>query len=205
MTELNIYQRVNAVQKEVSYVQKDKQVSGGGTNYKAVTHDQVVSVIRESLVKAGIVVYPEQLGHSMPILRDIKSDVKMHLYDGDYAIHFVNIDKPDDRITVTINAQANDNGDKAPGKAVTYATKAAMLKVFNLETGEDEESRAEQRNIDYITAEQAAKVWPYLVDDKGYWTPLGSKCSVAFGFKTVYEMKSKHFNKVLEQCKSSKA
>jgi hypothetical protein len=34
-----------------------------------------------------------------------------------------------------------DNADKAPGKAISYAKKYAVLKLFEIETGEDEESR----------------------------------------------------------------
>lgn len=139
----NIFQRINAVRKEVEYVKKDRQVSGAGANYKAVTHDQVVATVRASAVKHGVVIYPEQLQHSMPIMRDVKNEVKMHLYSGDYAVHFVNEDDPQDRLSLTINAHANDNGDKAPGKCVTYAVKTAVLKVFFLETGEDDESRME--------------------------------------------------------------
>lgn len=152
MGELNIYQRINKVMQAVKYVQKDKQVSGGGQNYKAVTHDQVVSVARHELVKAGIVIYPEQLTSRLLQERDLSREIKMHLYSGDYAIHFVNMDKPEDRITVCINAHAADNGDKAPGKAVTYATKAAILKVLTLETGDDDESRAKDQDV--ITNEQ---------------------------------------------------
>jgi len=141
MSELNIYQRVNAVMKEVEYIQKDTNVTGAGGGYKAVSHDALIAHIRKHLIEKGIVIYPEQLTSSMLILRDLSKDIKMHLYSGDYAIHFVNMDNPEDRITVSINAQAGDNGDKAPGKAVTYATKAAILKVFLFETGDMEESR----------------------------------------------------------------
>jgi len=141
MSDLNIYQRINAVMKKITYVQKDKAVSGGGQNYSAVTHDNVTAQIRQHLVIEGIVVHLEQLKGELLIKRDVKSDIKMHLYSGDYAISFVNIDNPEDRVTVTINAHAADNGDKAPGKAASYATKYAMLKVFSIETGENEESR----------------------------------------------------------------
>jgi hypothetical protein len=146
MSEANIYQRLNAVMKAVKYVQKDKQVSGGGANYKAVTHDQVVSVARHELVNNGVLIYPEQLESHMIQVRDPTQEIKMHLYSGDYAVHFVNIDKPDDRVTVTINAHASDTGDKAPGKAATYAVKTAVLKVLFLETGENDESRAKDQD-----------------------------------------------------------
>lgn len=142
MSELNIYQRINAVMKKIKYIQKDGSISGGGQSYKAVTHDNVTSIVREHLVTHGIVVLVEQLKSDLLIKRDVKQDVKMHLYSGDYAISFVNIDTPEDRATVTINAHAADNGDKAPGKAASYATKYAMLKIFSIETGENEESRS---------------------------------------------------------------
>ena len=142
MSDLNIYQRINAVMKEVEYVQKDAGISGGGANYKAVTHDQVTSVIRKSMVTHGIVVQVEQLKSEMLIKRDVEAGVKMHLYSGDYAVSFINIDKGEDRLTTTINSHANDNGDKAPGKAASYAVKYAMLKTFTLETGESDESRS---------------------------------------------------------------
>ena len=58
--ELNIYQRINNVMKAVKYVQKDSSVSGGGVNYKAVSHDQVVSVLRQALVDHGIMIFPNQ-------------------------------------------------------------------------------------------------------------------------------------------------
>ncbi len=141
MSEKNIYQRINAVMEKISYVKKDGNITGGGQNYKAVTHDNVTAQIRAHLVEAGIVVHLEQLKGEMLIKRDVKNDIKMHLYSGDYAISFVNIDKPEDRATVTIQAHAADNGDKAPGKAASYATKYAMLKMFSIETGENEESR----------------------------------------------------------------
>ena len=141
MSELNIYQRINAVMKKIAYIQKDKAVSGGGQNYRAVTHDNVTAIIRPHLVEMGIVIHVEQLRSELLIKRDLTKEIKMHLYSGDYGVSFVNIDSPEDRVTVTINAHAADNGDKAPGKCASYATKVAMLKTFSIETGEDEESR----------------------------------------------------------------
>ena len=138
MSELpNIYQRIKEVMKNIEYVATDTQVSGGGANYKAVSHDMVTAVIRKHLVEHGIVVHLEQMRSEILVKRDLdaKTPVKMMLYSGDYGVSFVNIDKPEDRVTVTINAHASDTVDKAPGKHARYATKMAMLKMFALETG----------------------------------------------------------------------
>lgn len=153
---MNIFQRLNKVMSEVAYIKKDAAVTGAGGGYKAVTHDQVVSIVRGKFVEHGIVVYPVERESSMPIMRDVKNDVKMHLYSATYDINFVNMDDPNDRAVVTVTAHANDNGDKAPGKCVTYATKSAILKILCLETGENDESREEVRE----------KSKPTLTDDR---------------------------------------
>ena len=156
----NIYQRINAVMKEVSYVQKDSTVQ----TYKAVSHDMVTAVIRPQLVKHGIVVQLEQLRSEILVKRDKKAGENMHLYSGDYAIHLVNMDNPDDRVSVTINAHAADNGDKAPGKAASYATKVALIKIFSLETGEDDE----QRFADPYSPEQLEAYHELIETEKAY-------------------------------------
>ena len=130
MDDKNIYQRINAVMQEVEYVQKDKAVSGGGVNYKAVTHDQAVSVLRKSLVKHGIVINPVQVSGEFLEMRNMNATpnpIKMGLYTGSYDIYFVNMDKPEDKVCLSVQAHASDNSDKAPGKAMTYAVKTAIL------------------------------------------------------------------------------
>lgn len=136
---MNIYQRINGVRQAISYVQKDKAVSAGaGGSYKAVTHDAVIGQVRAHLIAAGIVIVPTLIEATFHAK---EPDAKQRLYQARYRIDFVNCDAPDDRFPVEIEAHALDNGDKAPGKALSYATKYAILKVFAIETGEDDESR----------------------------------------------------------------
>jgi len=167
MNEMNIYQRINAVMSEIDYVQKDASITGGGVNYRAVTHDNVTALIRPHLVTHGIVVLVEQMKSEILVQRSVKgdpkTDVKMSHYSGDYGVSFVNIDKPDDRATVTINAHAMDNGDKAPGKAMSYATKMAMLKMFSIETGESDESRTAE-SLPYSES-QLAEFMGYIEEE----------------------------------------
>ena len=146
MPELNIYQRLNAVMKAINYVKKDASITGAGAGYMAVTHDQVTAITRKHFIEAGIIIVPNLLRSEIVVKRDLaaKIPVKMMLYSGDYAIHFVNIDDPKDEAVVTVNAHANDNGDKAPGKALSYATKSAVLKILSLETGVNDESRTHE-------------------------------------------------------------
>jgi hypothetical protein len=138
----NIYQRINAVMAQVTYVQKDADVRAGQSSYKAVTHDMVVSVLRKSMVDHGIVVKVSQLKGKYIERRDLSRDIKQNFYTGTYEISFVNIDDTSDRLILQLQGHASDSGDKAPNKAISTAVKYALLKVFSLETGENEESRA---------------------------------------------------------------
>lgn len=143
----NIYQRINEVRKMIGYVQKDKAVSTGGGSYKAVTHDAVTGMIRDALIKHGVVIVPSV---TSCVFHPKEPDAKQRLYEATYDIEFVNIDEPTDRIVSKQSAHALDNGDKAPGKAQSYATKYAILKLFNIETGDDDESRYQQEEFDTV-------------------------------------------------------
>lgn len=154
---MNIYQRINSVMKAVSYVQKDARVQ----NYSAVTHDNVTAVLRPELVKQGIVVEVSQLTGRVLDKWQTKGGANMHRYQGDYEISFVNIETPEDRVTIKVQAHADDTADKAPGKSMSYATKYGMLKTFSLETGENEEGRYGEA----YTPEQL-EVYHELIDQK---------------------------------------
>jgi len=138
---LNIYQRINEIRKKVAYLKKDAKVQG----YQAITHDAVTGAIREYLIDYGVVVVPNEMGSSMVETGTQTSHGTPWMrYEAKYTIEFVNIDEPEQTVPINVTAHAMDTGDKAPGKALSYATKMAMLKLFSIETGEDDEERAEQ-------------------------------------------------------------
>ncbi len=149
----NIYQRINAVRKMIGYVQRDKTVSTGGGSYKAVTHDAVTGMVRAGLIEHGIVIVPALVSH---IFNQKEPEAKQRLYEATYRVAFVNIDDPQDKVDVDVSAHALDNGDKAPGKAMSYAANYAILKVFSIETGEDDESLYQTE--EFVLAEHVGKL-----------------------------------------------
>lgn len=125
--DLNVYQRINAVMKEVKYVQKEnKKVNG---QYTFVSHDAVTAVLHGPLAENGIVM----LNSIVELTQDgNRTAVKMQ-------IDFVNMDEPTDKVTIYHWGYGIDPTDKGIGKAVSYAVKYALLKTFCLETGDDAE------------------------------------------------------------------
>ena len=149
--ERNIYQRINAVMNDCEYLQKKKAQQGKGIKY-----DEVIAMLREHLIKHGVVMVINQEGFESIGKFDTNNQV---IYQGKYVMDLVNMDNPDEKVTHSVFAQGMDGGDKAPGKAITYATKISLLKVFSIETGINDESRAEARKgLETITAEQAEEL-----------------------------------------------
>ena len=155
----NVHQRINWVRSQIGYVQKTKVVTGQG--YKAVTHDDVTAMVRPHLIKAGIDTVQTLTDSKFEDTgQTTKSGTPIFLYTGVYDISLVNVDNPEDAVISHVEAQALDFGDKAPGKAMSYGKKYVYLKSFDIETGEDEESRIEARfkEPDYISGDQIDEI-----------------------------------------------
>lgn len=138
---LNIYQRINEVRKEISYLQKDAEVQG----YKVITHDAVTAAVRPHFIEHGVMVVPEMIYHNTVQNTEMFAGSKgtpVIRFEATFIVRFINVDNPEERIEVgPLPAHALDMGDKAPGKAISYAVKYAMLKLLSIETGEDDEGR----------------------------------------------------------------
>jgi hypothetical protein len=101
------------------------------------------------------------------VIGQTKNQTPIIRYAGRYSIDFVNADDPADRITVQSEAHANDHGDKAPGKATSYATKYAMLKLFSIETGEDDEGRVEPYEATKPITEEQTAALQAMIEETG--------------------------------------
>jgi hypothetical protein len=139
---VNIFQKLNEVRKAVDYIRKEKKVE----TYMAVTHDQVTALTRDHFVKHGIVMVPSITRSAVKETGTTTSKGTPFIrFEASYRFDVVNMDDPSDKFSMEIEAHAMDHGDKAPGKALSYAKKYAVLKLLDIETGENEEGRPDVR------------------------------------------------------------
>jgi len=193
----NIYQRINKVRSAVTYIQKDTRVQG---QYNAVTHDAVTAAIRPQLIENGIVIVPAQVsGVSVDSGQMTKSGTPIIRYEASYEVRFVNVDSPADYIAVPMHAHAMDQGDKAPGKACSYAVKYAMLKLFSIETGESEERR-EDLFPRPISEEQAANIEALIEEVNADKAKFLKWCKVA----EIAHIQSKDYERVVKALESKR-
>ena len=173
-TKLNVYQKVNKVMSEISYLQKTAKVGSGSYGYTALTHDHVTSSIQPLMVKYGLVAETSMINSvfNRYEVKTRKGDIQDR-YDVqcDAKVTIVNIDEPTERFSVTASAQGFDPQDKASGKAYSMATKYALLKLFMLASGDDEETRVEEtKAVNNITDDLRVELTK-LLKANGKYTP----------------------------------
>ena len=145
----NLYQRLNKVMEEVTHVFKDKEIGYGRNTYKVVQHDDVTAAVRPSMVKHGIFlqVSKEVTEISTVEFANKQGEVRTeYMANVTILVDFVNVDNPEDRLSVRGSAIGFDSTDKCVGKACSMAVKNIILKNLMLESRDNEEEReVEQR------------------------------------------------------------
>lgn len=138
---MNIYQKMSAATAEINAVAKNLNVGFGKSSYKAAGEADVLVAVKKIEEKHGIYSYPcERELLETGTVENIKADgsiSKQNYLRLKVVYRFVNIEDPADFIDITSYGDGIDPGDKATGKAMTYADKYALMKAYKIITGED--------------------------------------------------------------------
>lgn len=156
---MNIYQKMLAITSEISTVAKNLNVGTGNTSYKAVGERDVLDAVKPLLAKYRMYCFPlsrELLKEDVMITTTKYGDRQSLYFHYKSVTRFINVDKPEEYIDVPSYSTGIDTGDKADGKAMTYADKYALMKTFMISTGEDpdQEKSTEISDVKYITKQQ---------------------------------------------------
>ena len=132
-----LYRKIISIMEAVRYIQKT------GTNtfdkYNYATEADVLALIRKEFIK-----------HKLLVILDGKPDHTLHRVEGskqpfmsELTVHYAIVDADTGAYhTFSVVGLGQDRGDKAVYKAFTGANKYALLKLFQLPTGDDPESEA---------------------------------------------------------------
>ena len=152
MNEKNIYQRMSEVTIKISKVAKNLEVGEGKNQYKAVGEADVLKAVKPIEAECGIYSYPanRRIVKEAEYMRKSewngKVTERMNLFMRIETVYrFVNVDNPEEYIEIVGYGDGIDSQDKAPGKAMTYSDKYALLKAYKIQTGDDpDQSESEE-------------------------------------------------------------
>lgn len=185
---MNIFQRMLAATSEINRVAKNLKVDiSKSQSYKAVAESDVLEAVKPIEEKYGIYSYP----FSRTIIKD-ETYTTQSTYDGrttekntfflrvETIYRFVNTDNPEEYIDITTYGDGVDTQDKAPGKAMTYGDKYALLKAYKIQTGDDPDANPSgnlgKKKIEKPTPEQLKRAQELGIDLNNLATY--AKCAV---------------------------
>lgn len=185
---LNIYQKLAKIRKQVEVIQKNK----AGYGYKYVSEDEILAKISGFMDKYSLSLIPSVVHSSATVApyntKKTKSTGKGELYEenvnevlvsADMIFTWVNNDNPEERIDVPwILVGHQSDGSQSFGSGLSYAMRYFLLKFFNIATPDDDPDkwRSKQKAAgaaeDKMIAEEIIKnfdeaVKAYLEANKG--------------------------------------
>lgn len=188
---LNIYEKMSLITEEMGVVEKNLKVQVSQTNsYQAVSERDILDNVKPLEKKYRVYSYPvnrEMVDNSV-LVKKTEYNGKITESNSLYmrlevTYRFVNLDKSDEYIEIKSYGDGIDTGDKATGKAMTYADKYALMKAYKISTGDDpdkdaspqegytkEEKKATPKQIemliDLCDEEEVNKIFEhYKIDD----------------------------------------
>jgi len=138
---VNIFEKMSAVTNEITAVAKNLNVGWGKSSYKAVGEADILAAVKPIEEKYKIYSYPvsrDVLESAILTTEKQNGEVtKQQFLRIKTVYRFVDAESPADYIEITSYGDGVDSQDKAPGKAMTYADKYALMKAYKIITGDD--------------------------------------------------------------------
>jgi hypothetical protein len=133
---LNIYQKLVQVRKEVKYVQK----SGNGYNFQYATEPQILGAIRSKMDELNLFleVNMDALEPVVCMVIQNKALCKVDGLKATFSFTWTNGDQPDQTITKKMIMQDIEQGIETVGGLLTYANRYFLYKFFSVPTDKDD-------------------------------------------------------------------
>jgi len=138
---MNIYESIAAVQADVDFIGKDKQVQSGGS-YKYRGVDQVLNTLHPLFAKHKVFAVPE-------VLEIMEREIRKTAKGGEVLYQVLKVRysffaEDGTSISATVIGEAMDSGDKVSNKCMSVAYKYACFQMLSIPT---EETCADPDNI----------------------------------------------------------
>ena len=175
---LNIYEKMSLITQDIATVGKNLKVQvKKDVSYNAVSERDILDAVKPIEFKYRVYSYPldRKVIDNDVLVKETEYNGQVTKTNSLYMrvetiYRFVNIDNVNEFIDIKAYGDGIDTGDKAPGKATTYADKYALMKAYKISTGDDPDKEASPEK-GYTKQKQEKPNYRDLIykycDDKG--------------------------------------
>ena len=203
---MNIYEKMLAITNEIGTVAKNLEVGVGKSQYKAVGEADVLKAVKELEAKYNVYSYPSNRKVIDNSIMQTRKEYNGQVTEGNQLFMrieveytFVNVEKPDEQIKIISYGDGIDTQDKAPGKAMTYADKYALLKAYKIVTGEDPDQQHSPDTVkigEQKINDVKVKALKQAFENKGLSAGQISNGLNYFGYKNIEDIKEDDYMKI---------
>jgi hypothetical protein len=194
---MNIYEKVIAVMESIEYLKKDDTVGTGRMQYKAISDEKVKLTLRQAMIKNKLVMHRTKVETEVTSREYEQYDQTKIQYFCEVRSNYriTNAENPEEFIDIQSIGHGVDSQDKSAGKAMTYASKYALLDTFLIPTGDDPDKThsndIEQPINNLLTADQLRTLHT-LADYK-----TKEQIKKHYGIKSTKELTKKQANEII--------
>jgi hypothetical protein len=131
----NLAKAIIAVMKEVEGIEKSMTVGSGGYSYKGVSDYEVKQAYKKAMVKHGLCILPIGVKDNLKESNWMEGNKFKRNVFCSVETKYLLLHTSGESQILTGYGHGIDTGDKAAGKATTYALKYALLYTFMTPTG----------------------------------------------------------------------
>lgn len=202
--DLNIYQKLLEVKRQVPYLKKDSK----GYNYDYASPEEVLGAFNPILNEIGLFLKTEIVSQETERINTGKKEE--NLFRLSLIFTWVNVDNPEETVVTPWQSAGVNSDDKGLGSALTYAERYFLLKTFNVPTGKDDpDARQEppQKAQKRATTNAKPKVDPILVKKNKITLQLKElglevtkdNAKEVVKEKTALELEEKNFDEIISR------
>lgn len=134
---LNVYQRIHGAMGDIGPMKKDRMMDGGQQKFAYHGHAMITAQSKAVFEKWRIALSNTVLDESHEPIEIGKFKTPGYFTTARVRIRLFNIDDPTQFIEAEHIGYGQDTSDKGIGKAVTYASKYAIMKILMISDGEE--------------------------------------------------------------------
>ena len=125
----------------------------------------------------------------------IKNNLRLEI-----TYRFINMDNPSEYVDIKTYGDGIDTGDKAPGKAMTYGDKYALMKAYKISTGDDPDKEASPEQ-GYVKTESKATPKQVEILEKVYVGETREKLLKANNVEKLEDLSVKKASELIKRLK----
>lgn len=206
--ELNIYERMSFITDEIGVVIKGLKVQiNQKSSYNAVSERDILDNVKPIEKKYRVYSYPVErnIVDSGILTKNTDYGESKSLYMRlEITYRFINMDNPSEYVDIKTYGDGIDTGDKAPGKAMTYGDKYALMKAYKISTGDDPDKEASPEQ-GYVKTESKATPKQVEILEKVYVGETREKLLKANNVEKLEDLSVKKASELIKKLKERSA